>query len=249
MNLILAKNKVEFAQLKDVVTPKATDTFTPIPHAHLVEQARVAVGRAGLTIEQEEHAIARDGLRYFGGFALTGDAIRGDDRRLVMGLRNSGDKSIAAAVCIGNQMMVCENLCFSSDVKLARRHTTNIFNDLPRVLAEAVGRCVSHWVDMGNRIQAYQEVELAEDRVADLLVQFADAKALPPREIYNVMGQFREPNHPEFKGRTAWSLYNGVTECLKGGDLGKLPQRTMAVQSILDKIAGHAPAIEVVEAN
>jgi hypothetical protein len=63
-------------------------------------------------------------------------------------------------IAAGNQMMVCENLCFSSDVKLARRHTTHILGDLPRVLASAVARVTSHWQDMGKRIDAYQQTEV-----------------------------------------------------------------------------------------
>jgi hypothetical protein len=71
------------------------------------------------------------GLRYFGAFALTGKEINGDDRQVVLAIRNSHDKAFAAAVCIGNKVLCCENLCFASDIKLARRHTLNILADLP----------------------------------------------------------------------------------------------------------------------
>jgi hypothetical protein len=141
-------------------------------------------------------------------------------------------------------MMVCENLCFSSDIKLARRHTTNIMNDLPRVLADAVGRVVSHWNDMGKRIESYQQTEISRDRAADLLIDLVDSKAFPARDIYNAVQEFRNPRHEEFKGGTLWTLYNSITENLKGGDLSKLPFRTMTTQSIFDRIAGHRPTIE-----
>ena len=141
-------------------------------------------------------------------------------------------------------MLVCENLCFSSDIKLARRHTMHIMRDIPRVLSEAVGRLVSHFTDMSNRIETYKTLDLLEDEAAGLIVKLADAKAIPAREVYPIMQQFRAPNHPEFNGHTLWSLYNGVTECLKGGDLSKLPARTMTMQSIFDARVGHRPIIE-----
>jgi hypothetical protein len=247
MGLIIAKQLVDFEKLLAVETPEATDSFMPIPHAMLVEMTREAIARAGLTIVSEEHSLARGGLRYFGGFALSGPDINGTDRRIVLGLRNSHDKAFAAAICIGNQMMVCENLCFSSDIKLARRHTVNILTDLPRVLADAVGRVVSHWNDMGKRIEAYKGLSLSHEKAADLLVSLVDVKAFPAREIYNAMQEFRKPSHEEFNGETMWSLYNAITECLKGGDLSKLPFRTMTVQSIFDRLAGHRPVIEVQE--
>lgn len=246
MSLIIAKNKVNAEQLASVFTPEKTESFQPIPHFGLVELTREAIGRAGLSISQEEHSLARGGQRYFGGFALSGLDITGADRQIVLGLRNAHDKSFAASICVGNRMMVCENLCFSSDIKLARRHTTNIMTDLPRVLADAVGRVVSHWNDMGNRIESYKQTEITRDRAADLLIDLVDSKAFPAREIYNAVQEFRNPRHEEFKGGSLWTLYNSVTENLKGGDLSKLPFRTMQTQSIFDKLAKHIPMIESV---
>ena len=244
MSLLIAKNKVSADQLLTVATPEKTESFQPIGHAYLVDQMREAIARAGYSVKEEEHALARMGQRYFGGFVITGKNLDATDRQLVLGLRNAHDKSFAASVCIGNRMIVCENLCFASDIKLARKHTTNIMRDIPRVLGEAVGRLVSHFTDMQNRIENYKTLELVEDEAAGLIVKLADAKAIPAREVYPIMQQFRTPNHPEFNGHTLWSLYNGVTECLKGGDLSKLPARTMMMQSIFDARVGHRSTIE-----
>lgn len=244
MSLLIAKNKISFDELRNAKTPDATESHQPISHAYLADQMREAIARAGYSVKEEEHALARMGQRYFGGFVITGKNIDATDRQLVLGLRNAHDKSFAASVCIGNRMIVCENLCFASDIKLARKHTTNIMRDIPRVLSDAVGRLVSHFTDMQNRIENYKTFELVEDEAAGLIVKLADAKAIPAREVYPIMQQFRAPNHPEFNGQTLWSLYNGVTECLKGGDLSKLPARTMTMQSIFDARVGHHPIIQ-----
>ena len=266
MSLIFAKNKLEPItrpsagsvwtshnvetltvedQLKAVKTPEKTATHTPIPHSLLVSKTRTALDRAGFSITEEEHALARGGQRYFGGFALTGDDIKGEDRRLVFGLRNSSDKSTAASACMGNSMMVCDNMCFSSDVKLARRHTVNILRDLDGMLAKAISRIRSSWADMGLRISAYKESEISPEVASNLAVDLAECKALPERDVYKTVKEFRDPRHPEFRGNTLWNLYNSVTENLKGGDLSKLPERTMKVQSIFDGIAGHRSAVLV----
>jgi len=230
-------------QLKAVKTPEKTATHTPIPHSLLVSKARTALGKAGFSITEEEHALARGGQRYFGGFALRGEGITGDDRRLVFGLRNSSDKSTAASACMGNSMLVCDNMCFSSDVKLARRHTVNILRDLDGMLAKAIGRIVSSWHDMGQRITAYKDSEISPERASNLVVDLAEVKALPERDVYKTVKEFRDPRHPEFRGNTLWNLYNSVTENLKGGDLSKLPERTMKMQSLFDSVAGHKPQI------
>jgi len=239
--LIYAKNKIDSEALVGVQTPEGTKSHTPIPHHNLVKMTRQALDRAGLEIKEEEHALARGGLRYFGGFSLKGSDVNGDDRNIVLGLRNAHDKSFAASVAVGNQMMVCENLCFSSDIKLARRHTANILADLPRVLSSAVARVTSHWQDMGKRIEAYKETEV--ESASDLIVQLVDAKAFPARDIYKAVEEFRNPRHEEFKGGSLWTLYNSITENLKGSDLAKLSDRTMRMQSIFDKMARHNPQI------
>jgi len=240
--LILAKNKINAEELTKVATPTATDTHAPIPHHQLVDLTRDALGRAGLEIKEEEHAIARGGLRYFGGFSLTGSTIKGDDRNIVLGLRNAHDKSFAASIAVGNQMMVCENLCFSSDVKLSRKHTTKIMSDLPRVLSSAIARVTAHWTDMGGRIEAYKKTEV--ESASDLIVQLVDANAFPARDIYKAVNEFRNPRHEEFKGGSLWTLYNSITENLKGSDLTKLADRTMRMQSVFDKNAKYVSQVE-----
>jgi len=242
--MIIAKNLVSREELANVRTPDATDSFTPIAHSFLVEQTLEALDRNGYSVTEEKHALARFGQRYFGGFQIAGPDINSSERKLVLGLRNSHDRTFAASICVGNRMIVCENLCFSSDIKLARRHTTNILRDIPRVLAEAIGRLLSHWTDMETRISRYQNTEIGFDQACALAVQLAEAKALPAREVFPVTQEWKSPRHPEFNTPTLWNLYNSVTENLKGSDLTKLPARTMVMQSIFDAMAGHSSVIE-----
>ena len=263
MSLIMANNKVSREQLAAVDsdtgliieglgdngvakrTPEGTATFTPIPHALLVDKTHQALDRFGFTVEEEEHALACGGNQYFGGFAITGEDIKADDRKLVVGLRNAHDKRFSASICIGNQMLVCENLCFSSDVKLSRKHTTHIIADLDRVLSDAVARVVSHWSDMSQRIEAYKLTEVATDQAADLLVKLVDAKAFPKGKLYDTHKEFRNPRHEEFKGNSLWTLYNGVTEMIKGGDITRLASRTMKIQGVFDRLAGHTSLAQI----
>ena len=241
----MSKNRIDASALATLNTPAGTDTHTPIAHGTLVDYTRKALDRAGLEITSEEHGLSQGDLCYFGGFAITGKEIQGDDRNLVVGIRNSHNKKFASAICIGNQMMVCDNLCFSSDIKLARRHTPKILTDLPRVLATAVGRITSHWTDMGHRIEAYKESEITRTQASDLLIDLVDSKGYSARDVYKTVKEFEAPRHEEFKGNTLWNLYNACTEHLKGSDVSKLPQRTMTIQSVFDRLAGHKPQLTV----
>ena len=239
---IIASNKISFEQLSTLPTPAPTPSHTPVPHAALVTSARSAIGAAGFEIVQEQHATNRDGLRYFGGFALRGPDITSTERELVLGLRNSHDKSFAAAVCIGTSMLVCENLCFSSTVRLDRKHTSRIERDLPAVFSRAMGRLIPAWTEHGDRLERYKNTGIDERQAAHLVVTLAESGALGIRDILPTLREFRAPRHPEFAGSTLFNLYNAATEALKGSDLAKLPSRTQTIQSQFDGFAGGAEA-------
>lgn len=244
MSLIISSNKVSVEQLANVELPPATYSHQPVAHSVLVDLTREALDRVGLEIRDEEHGLARGGLNYFGGFALKGTDIYSAEREIVLGLRNSNAKQFAASICLGNRMLVCENLCFSSDVKLSRSHTTYIMRDLPRIIADAMSRIVTSWSDMEDRIASYKDAEIGKKRAENLIISLADAGAIPVREIYNSIKEFRNPRHEDFKGGTLWTLYNAVTESLKGSDFTRFPQRTMIVQSVFDRISGHRDTID-----
>lgn len=237
---IIASHKIRFDELCNLPTPDPTPSHTPVPHWRLVNDARIAIDAAGFEIVQEQHATNREGLRYFGGFALRGPDITSAERELVLGLRNSHDKSFAAAICIGTSMMVCENLCFSSTVRLDRKHTSGIARDLPAVFARAMGRLIPAWTEHGDRLLRYKHTEIDERQAAHLIVNLAECGALGIRDILPTLREFRAPRHPEFHGATLFNLYNAATEALKGSDLAKLPSRTQFIQTHFDGFAGGA---------
>ena len=114
-------------------------TWVPVPHHRLLEQVETTLTGGGLTVVGQAHALWHEGLRYFGLLEVhNGEAH--DDYGLVIGLRNSHDKSFPASIGLGSGVFVCDNLAFSAEVTIARRHTRFIERDLPRVVHTAVGR-------------------------------------------------------------------------------------------------------------
>lgn len=67
----------------------------------------------------------------------------------VLGLRNSNNKRFAAGMVIGIAPFVCDNLAFSGEVKLARKHTVFIKRDLPMMIDEKLDRLLLEGVVSG----------------------------------------------------------------------------------------------------
>jgi hypothetical protein len=193
MSLVLGKNHLTRAQLENCKTPAGTDKFVPISHFFLANLVAASLVDAGFKIEEEDHVTNRDDLRYFGGFSLTRSDLAGSDRRIVCGVRNSNDKSFAAAICIGTHMIVCENLCFSAEKQLARRHTKNVLRDLPSVVSQVIAGLVAEWNTMGERIEVYQNWELTEAEASKLIIRLVDHSALPKQKCYDAVQVWRDP--------------------------------------------------------
>lgn len=231
--------EVDFGALSAVRTPEATETWFPIAHDDLVNRVRVGLGNANLEVVSESHALAKKGMRYFGLFQIAKPGISIEDYSLVMGLRNSHDKTFPAGITAGSQVFVCDNLSFSGEVRLARKHTLNIFRDLPGKISEAVGMLSNLWVTQDRRFEAYKATRLESTKdVHDLLIRAMDNGAATVTQLKHVLNEWRKPAHEEFQPRNVWSLFNAFTEVSKGSGLDALPGRTMKLHGLLDGYCG-----------
>lgn len=239
-NLIVhaGAQRVSREQVLECLTPDAVvsprgRTWQPVPHGRLIEEVENSLSLSGLKIVNEEHAIYGGGARYFGTFQLV-NGHNADDYGLIVGIRNSHDKKFPAALACGNRVFVCDNLSFSGEVSLARRHTRHIIRDLPMLVNRAVGKLTTMRHNQDHRIDAYKQVEITNAQAHDLLIRAVDSQALLPSKLVATLKEWREPRHPEFAPRTAWSLFNAVTEVYKGTPLTELPKRSTSLYGLFD---------------
>lgn len=240
---------VSLAELGNVVLPPTTETFVPVPHDFFVKQVLTGLGENGLTVVSEQHALDKEGQRYFGLLQVaTGKEIEGKEYSLVLGLRNSHDKKFPAALAAGAGVFVCSNLSFSGEVTAARKHTGQIMRDLPGKVTLALGRLNALWTSQETRFNAYHETVLDNSAaVNDLLVRAWRADAMPITYLPSVFNEWANPSHEEFRNRNVWSMFNAFTEVLKRTNIAELPARTRALHLLLDELAGVQLGSDVIE--
>ena len=219
-----------------VHTPPPTATWHPIPHHDFLTGVESSLLHSGLTIVSEAHGLSCDGNRYFGLLQVANDS-NAADFSLVVGLRNSHDKRFPAGLVVGASIFVCDNLSFSGEVRLARKHTVHVQRDLPHLIDKAVGRLGDLRRTQEQRFAAYKSHVITDQEAHDLVVRSLDARIIPVTQVPQVLREWRRPRHPEFAERTAWSLFNGFTEVLKGR-LDALPARTTALHGLMDLACG-----------
>ena len=222
-------------------TPNATRTWQPIPHGRLLDLVEDTLDRGGLKVVNHAHALGRDGNRYFGLLEVqNGKPNKG--YALVVGLRNSHDRSFPAGLVVGSGTFVCDNLCFSGEIVLARRHTVHIQRDLPELVNRAVGQLGALRHQQDERLAAYKMTQLERRDAHHLLVEAMRMRVLPATRLPVAVREYDEPSHTDFceHGQSAFRLLMAVTEAIKGRNLEALPRRTQALHGLLDGACGLA---------
>lgn len=238
--------EVERQDLRHVETPRATQSHVPVPHSDYVDMIEDAFRLVGLAFGEQAHAVAREGNQYFGMAEVVGDIGKNSKWATVAGFRGSHDKSIARELVIGDQVFVCDNLCFFGEIKFGRKHTTNIMRDLPDLIHGAVAQIKSRSEDQAVRYERYQVAQLKDSVVNHTIIQMLRQGVINTQRVEKVVNEYYEPSHVEFLNdngeRTIWTLHNAVTESLKGIGPNSLPRRTIQLQDLLDKATDYALA-------
>ena len=183
--------------------------------------------------------MSADRQRYFGLL----EVVNGNghaDYGLVIGVRNSHDKQFPAGLAVGSAVFACDNLSFSSEIVIARRHTRFIERDLPGLVDQAVGRLGDLRGLQDERIARYKQTELTDMRAHHLVIRALDARVMPVTRVPHVLQEWRRPSHEEFArdGKTVWRFMNAVTDSTRGSGLMGLPRRTQALHGMLDAVCG-----------
>ena len=249
LNLMLhcGAHGVDRSDIGNVVLPRRSATHYPIGHDVFLDLVEQSLLSHGYKIQQEAHGLTKDGNRYFGLMevqrnlpqekVLEGEYIPHDDYSTVIGLRNSHDKTFPAAIAAGTGVFVCDNLAFSGEVKIGRRHTINIMRDLPNIISKAVDKVSVMESHQDLRIEAYKDTPLSTKRADHIIMIMLRRGILLTTDVKKVIEQWDSPAHQEFDEFNVWRLFNAVTEIMKG-KMGRLHHTTQNLHLVCDRICG-----------
>lgn len=225
--------------LRRIRTPKPTDSWFPIPHHELFQNVCDHLVAQGLRVIETEHAACRDGRLYFGLIQIV-NGSESEDYTTVLGVQNSHDRTAPGALFVGSQVFACNNLAFSAETQIARRHTRNMNRELQGLIKTAVAGIGALRQSQDDRIALYKEVELSDLQAHDLILRGAvDRKIVTTVQIPAVLMHWREPKQPELTEReSAWRLFNAFTEVLKARNIFKHPRLSGALHALLDTACG-----------
>ena len=166
-------------------------------------------------------AIYKNNLRMFG--VLQFQDPNWETSCLSIGIRNSYDASCRAGVCVGDTVFVCDNLAFTGQVTIARRHTGNVMEDLVGRLTIPLMRARNTWMSYNEQVAGLQHLKMGDRAAYGLLGVAAGEQVLPPTIFNEAIRQWDEPvvtgDHevPEcLSHKTMYRLHQAVLGAMKG---------------------------------
>lgn len=234
---------VDLETVKGIETPRPTRTHRPIPHTLLLDTVTENLNRIGFEVEDSMYALKDGkldsvevpGAQFFALMSLK-NGREHPDYSLICGLRNAHDKASAAKWALGSRVFVCDNMAFSGEVVLGRKHTSHILRDLPRMVQESLVELPTLRKNQESRIEAYKSTGFNDNWARCAIMRAAEEGCIAYNKAGKVWNEWKNPRHEEFAPRTAWSLFNGFTEVLKDYQIQDLPRRSMGIHELLDPV-------------
>jgi hypothetical protein len=196
-----------------VVTPEPTETWYPIPHLDVLEAVEETLQAASFEVRARRLALSSNEAQFFATLDLT--ASVGTGVSLSVGIRNSIDKTLPLGFCAGNRVFVCDNLSFSAELLVNRKHTVNGGARFREAIALATGRLDVFRASEAASVGLMQSTELDGRTAESLILRAWEAKVISHYQLPAVLDEWREPSHEAFEPRTRWSLFNAFTEVLR----------------------------------
>jgi len=200
-------------EVRNCTTPAAVGRWHPTAHATVLDSVRETLTGAGYVIRAEKYALARNDARFFGVLDLATSLVTGVS--LSVGVRNSTDKRFPLGFAAGSRVFVCDNLAFSAELMVRRKHTLNGMRAFGSAIGQAVASLASFKDMEATRIQRLAELELTPAAASHCILTAYRRGIINSHQIDPVVKEWEEPRHEDFRPRTAWSLFNALTEILR----------------------------------
>jgi Domain of unknown function (DUF932) len=166
----------------------------------------------GFRLEKEQYALGRNGSRMFGVLVFKNGH---SDLGLSIGFRNSYDKSMAIGIAVGAHVFVCDNLAFTGDITVLRKHTPNVWQYLEDISISTLYRSRKNFEKIVEDAETLKGRSLDDREAFRMLGLLFGRNVLTPRQLPAVKREWLNPAHGEFQARNMWSFYNACTETLK----------------------------------
>lgn len=199
--------------LEIIPAPAPTETWFPVRHLDVLDGVEETLGSAGFEIRNYQLSVSHGKNRFFGVLDIA--APLADGVTLSIGVRNSNDKSFPIGFCVGNRTFVCDNLAFSSEIVISKRHTRFGSDRFREGIVAAIGQLTDYREIEAQRIERLQEQVIHDHTAESIVLRAWEQGLVGTRLLRPLLDEWRKPTYEEFTDRTAWSMLAAYTHVVK----------------------------------
>lgn len=251
-NLCLHAGGVSVArnELQYIPCPEPTATWFPIRHDIVANKVTEVLSHGGYHVSRERWAVSGKGFeQMFGVLDLTCQ-LQGRDVTLAVGIRNSVNKTFPMGFCAGNRVFVCDNLAFSGELMVKRKHTRYGLQHFHSGIHRSVAALDGFVHTERLRIERWQGEKVSQSDRDEVILRALEAGIFPKTLLASVFREQVHPQYSEFADGTVFGMFNNFTTAMRERAF-KNPNEhsrvTQVLTMLIDKtVFGIEPVREVV---
>jgi hypothetical protein len=222
--------------------PARTDSYSPIPHSYFLDTVSNEIGNAGgLEVTGQRVYTNMKGTKLVGFTSVKHRGMESDPDfglEMMVGYKNSYDKSMSAALVAGAQVMICSNGVIAGDMmSFVRKHTGTIQEELVVKTRDAIQSMREGFSKLVLEVDIMRDYQLTDKQKAEIMgVMYFEENMVTPNQLSVIKKEMSES--PHFKGDSLWDLYNNVTESFKSSHPLRHIDDHINLHSFMTGIAG-----------
>ena len=236
--------------------PARTDTYSPVPHSFFLDTIKNQVEHSGrLEVTGTKVYTNSNGHKLVFFTSVKHRGVETDPEfglEMMIGGKSSYDKSMAAALVAGLNVMICSNGVIGGDmVTFKRKHTGTVQEELQEKATEAIVKMEEGFSNLVLEVDILRDYTITTKQKAELMgVMYFEEELITPHQLSVVKTEMEQSEH--FRGNTLWDLYNNVTQALKTSHPLNHIENHIALHEFMCGVAGInreevAEAVEVID--
>jgi len=207
--------KTNYVSYLDTVVPKKTNSYMPVRHETLRNMIEELITERGYGVVSHSVSQNKLGTQIVGNFTIERNSSN-EEFCQSLSYMNSYDKTKAIQLVSGAQVFVCLNGMIVGEILSYRKHTSNVFADLYRLINQAVDGFDAYYKKTVYDVSLMKAIELTRQEESELAGRLLiDEGIINTTEINTIIRQLSKPKFEAFKAHNMWSFYNHATYSLK----------------------------------
>lgn len=216
------KHVVEEIDVVRVPVPGDTRTYKSVSNASIINAVKEEVQNFGYQISEKQYRLNRGGSQMSGIYKLETDD---PEMSMMVGFFNSYDKTRRFGIGSGALVNVCFNGLIMADFVTMRKHTGNIREEMYTIIYNAVKSIAPQWDKAKEEKKFFSGIPIDHIDVVHELIgeMYLSEKILTSNQLSALSKSLSDTENPFHlidnkelvEGKTAWDMYNLVTESYK----------------------------------